>query len=197
MSRLRVETHYKTKLDLSKPYIFVANHQSMIDIPIAALAVPCPFGFAAKIELAKIPFLGHAIKYSPSVFLDRSNPRAALASIKRAGESIRAGTSIIIYVEGGRSFQKTLGEFKKGAFLLAIEAGVPLVPLVIQDSCMLVNQRIGEARRGTAHVIVGEPISLEGVGRKDVKELMSRVKSVIQHELESDFPSMPVEHHNA
>ncbi len=194
---IRVKTHYRARLESGRPYIFIANHQSLLDIPVAALAVPCPFGFVAKIELAKIPFLGHAIKYSPSVFMDRSNPRASMASIHRAAESIRAGNSVIIYAEGGRSYQKAMSDFKKGAFLLAVEAGVPLVPLVVQNTYTIVNERIGEARRGIVHVIVGEPISLEGVRRKDLNQLMQQVKSIMQDELDAEFPDIPVPHSSA
>jgi 1-acyl-sn-glycerol-3-phosphate acyltransferase len=120
-----------------------------------------------------------------------------MASIDRAAESIRDGNSVIIFVEGGRSYQKAMSEFKKGAFVLAIKAGVPLVPLVSQDTYAVVNERTKEARKGTVHVIVGEPISLEGVRRKDLNQLMLNVRSIMQSELDSDFPENPVPHNQA
>ena len=187
LTGLRIQVHHRADVTDLGPVIFVANHQSVLDIPFAAKAVPVPFGFVAKSELARVPFLGHAIRYSPSVFLDRSNPRESIASIRNAGASIRKGSSVIIYPEGSRSYSQELGPFKKGAFLLAIEAGVPLVPLVIHDSCKCLNERDGWGRRGTVHVTVGEPIELEGVGRGDLNALMHRVRSTMLAELKAGF----------
>lgn len=181
---IRVETQYRCRLNPSGPYIFVSNHQSFLDIPVSALAVPCPFGFVAKAELARIPFLGQAIKYSPSVFMDRSNPRKSLESMQKAADAIKGGTSVIMFPEGGRSYQRALRPFKKGAFVLAIRAGVPLVPVVIKDAYRVLNEKKRFARRGTVHVVVGEPISLEGMSRKDIPDLMERVGTIMRRELD-------------
>lgn len=185
---IKVETRYLTRLDTSQPYIFISNHQSFLDIPIAALAIPCPYGYVAKIELARIPFLGSAIKYSPSVFVDRSNPRKAVESMLKAADAIRGGTSVVMYPEGGRSYCRTLRPFKKGAFVFAIQAGVPIVPIIIKDAYRILNEREKSATKGTVHVIVGKPISLDGLSRKDAPELMNRVASIMRRELEPETP---------
>jgi 1-acyl-sn-glycerol-3-phosphate acyltransferase len=183
-TRIKVETTYRAELDPSRPYVFIANHQSFLDIPVSAIAVPCPFGFVAKIELSRIPFLGHAIRYSPSVFIDRSNARKSLESMMTAASAIRSGTSVIVYPEGRRSFSRTLRPFKKGAFVLAVEAGVPVVPVVICDTYRVLNEKERSAKVGTVHVVVGDPIFLEGMSRKDIPELMENVAGFMRQELE-------------
>lgn len=187
---IRVETHYRTKLDTSRPYIFISNHQSFLDIPLAALVIPCPYGYVAKVELARIPFLGFAIKYSPSVFIDRSNPRKSIMSMLKAADAIRGGTSVVLYPEGGRSYSRSLRPFKKGAFVLAIQAGVPIVPIIIKDAYRILNEKKKSATKGTVHVVVGEPISLDGLSRKDAPDLMNRVASIMRRELEPDLPHL-------
>jgi len=188
LTGIKIETRYRGQLDTDQTYIFISNHQSFLDIPITALAVPCPYGWVAKIELARIPFLGFAIKYSPSVFLDRSNPRKSVESIMKAAEEIRGGTSVVMYPEGGRSYSRVLRPFKRGAFVLAIQAGVPLVPIIIKNAYQILNEKEKSATKGTVHVIVEKPISLDGLSRKDIPELMNRVASIMRRELEPDIP---------
>jgi 1-acyl-sn-glycerol-3-phosphate acyltransferase len=180
---IRLKYHRTERLDCSRSYVFVANHQIGLDIPLIALAVACPFGFVAKAELARIPFLGQAISYSPSVFVDRSNPRGTYESMRKAGENIRNGTSVIIFPEGARSYRREMGPFQKGAFLLALEAGVPIVPVTIIDAYEVVNEEKRMARPGVVHVVVGAPIPLEGMTRRDLPEVMETVRSAIERPL--------------
>ncbi|HEX7070576.1 MAG TPA: lysophospholipid acyltransferase family protein, partial [Rhodothermales bacterium] len=134
---IRVEVDDQAKLDPDKPYIFVSNHQNSLDILALAAALPYPFGFIAKAELERVPFLGFAIRNSASVLINRSDPRSSLESIRLAGERIRGGNSVQVFAEGSRSYAATVAPFKKGAFLLAVEAGVPLVPVAIVDAYRL------------------------------------------------------------
>lgn len=183
---IRIKYERRAKLDCSQPYVFASNHQILLDIPINAIAVPCPFGFVAKAELKRMPFVGQAIRYSPSVFLDRSSPRKSLESMRRAGDTIRKGHSVIIFPEGSRSYRCELLPFKKGTFLLALEAGVPIVPITIRNAYLIFNEKSKLARPGKIHVVVGAPISLEGVTRRDIPDLMARVFREIEAELATD-----------
>src|SRR5690606_42143070 len=106
--------------------VLFSHHQNLLDILASSAALPYPFGVVAKAELAKVPFLGFAIRKSASVFIDRSDPRSAVSSLQAAGEPIRAGTSVLLFVEGTRSYSGRLQPLKKGAFHVATEAGVPM-----------------------------------------------------------------------
>ena len=177
---IRLECRRAQKLDCGASYVFAANHQIMLDIPLSALAVDCPFGFVAKGELARVPFLGWAIKASPSVLVDRSNPRSTYESMKQAGENIRAGTSVIIFPEGARSYSREIAPFQKGAFLLALEAGVPIVPVTIVDAYEVLDEKRRVARPGVVRIEVGRPIPLKGMTRKDLPALMQTVREAIE-----------------
>ena len=102
-SGIRVDVDVQTKLDPDQSYVFISNHQNLIDILALAGYLPHSFGFVAKKELAKVPFLGLAIRQSASIFLDRSEPRKAVQSLQRAGEQIRRGMSVLLFAEGTRS----------------------------------------------------------------------------------------------
>jgi len=185
---VRLACRQHGRLDCGRSYVFAANHQIMLDIPLVSLAIDCPFGFVAKAELARVPFLGQAIRSSPSVFVDRSDPRSTYRSMQQAGENIRGGTSVIIFPEGARSYERTMGPFQKGAFLLALEAGVPIVPVTILDAFQIQNENTRLARPGTIHIVIGEPIPLEGLTRRDLPELMETVRRAIDRPfLEEDL----------
>ncbi|GIV62653.1 MAG: hypothetical protein KatS3mg044_1519 [Rhodothermaceae bacterium] len=180
---VRLQVTCRAPLQPDQPYLFAANHQNALDIPILAASLEHAFGFVAKAELEKVPFLGAAIKHSPSVFVDRRDPRRSLASIRRAGERIRDGNSVLIFPEGERTFDGRMTSFKKGAFILAVEAGVPIVPVTIRDAWTVLDERRRVAWPGTVHVVVGTPIPLAGKTRRDIPALMATVRERIEAEL--------------
>lgn len=183
LSGLRVRVRDRSRIDSDRPCVFVSNHQNLLDILALSAALPYPFGFVAKAELARVPFLGLAIRNSASVFIDRSDPRSAVSSLREAGERIRGGNSVLMFVEGTRSRGPELQPLKKGAFAVAVEAGVPMVPVTIIDA----YKRMDEARRllrgGTIHIDIGEPISLEGMTRRDIPDLMATTRERLSAQL--------------
>lgn len=182
---LRVELTEAAPLDPSQPYVFVANHQNALDIVAIAARLPYPFGFVAKGELSHMPLIGFALRHSASILLDRSEPRRALEGMKEAAQRIREDNSVLIYPEGERSYAAAMGPFKKGAFLLALEAGVPLVPLVVCDAYQHLDERRYIGRPGRMHVVVGEPIPTAHLRRRDVPELMDQVRTRMQQMLDA------------
>lgn len=180
---IRVRVTERARLDPEQPYVFVANHQNLLDILALAAGLPHPFGFVAKAELARVPFLGFAIRNSASVFLDRSDPRRSIESLQEAGARIRSGTSVLVFPEGARSYAAALQPLKKGAFAVAVEAGVPLVPVTILGAYRLMNEQTKTSRPGTIHIVVGTPISIEGRRRRDIPEIMERVQQQMESEL--------------
>lgn len=180
---IRTRVIDRASLDRSKPYVFVANHQNLLDILALSAALPYPFGFLAKEELSRVPFLGFAIRNSASVFIDKSDPRRALVSLKAAGERIRNGMSVLVFAEGTRSYRPELQRLKKGAFAVAVEAGVQMVPVTVVDAYRLMNEKKRLVRSGTIHIVVGEPIDIEGSHRRDIPDLMDTVRNRLTTEL--------------
>ncbi|GAB5520249.1 MAG: lysophospholipid acyltransferase family protein [Rhodothermales bacterium] len=183
LSGFRLTVHQETPLDPEQPYVFVANHQNLLDIMILLAGIPEAFGFIAKTETKRIPFIGLALQQSPSIFLDRSDPRRAVASLQEAGERIRQGNSVLIFPEGSRSYSDTLQPFKKGAFQVAVAAGVPLVPATIHDSYQVMNEKRFMARPGRIHLTIGTPVSMEGKKRSDLPQVMATVHEVMSDAL--------------
>lgn len=181
---IRVEATLRADLDPEQPVIFVANHQNELDIVTVLAGIPWPFGFMAKAALRKVPVLGKMLEETVCLLVDRSDPRRAVQSMKEAAARIREGNSVLVFCEGERSFSRALLPFLRGAFVIAVEAGVPLVPVTVIDNYRLVDERRFLARVGTAHLVVGEPIPTEGKTRADVSALMDEVRSVMQAELD-------------
>lgn len=183
LSGMRVKVCEQVALDPDQSYVFAANHQNMLDIFILSGKLPYPFGFVAKEEVRRVPVIGTAMRHAPSVFVDRSNPRAAIASMKVAGQQIREGNSVLIFPEGHRTYAPSLLPFKKGAFMLALEAGVPIVPVTIVNSYSLMDERKFIARPGKMQLSVGSPISVDGLRRSDIPTVMNQVRAQLEAEL--------------
>ncbi len=114
--------------------ILVANHQSLVDIPLLIAAFDREVRFLAKSELGRIPVFGRSMRAAGNLFVDRDDPRDAVRVIREAGGAMRRGEMIVIFPEGTRSADGTIGEFKAGAFLIARKAGAPLVPVYVGGS---------------------------------------------------------------
>jgi 1-acyl-sn-glycerol-3-phosphate acyltransferase len=181
---VRVRVEERIRLPRDRPYIFVSNHQSLLDILALSAALPYPFGFVAKEELKRVPFLGYAIRNSACVFIDRSDPRASIESLRKAGQRIRKGNSVLVFAEGTRSHGPDLQSFKKGAFALAIEAGVPVVPVTVVDAYRLMDERRKAVRPGVLRIVLGEPLSMEGLRRKDIPDAMGEVRARVDAALQ-------------
>ena len=181
---VKVESEVRARLAPGQPAVFVANHQNELDIVTMLVGIPHPFGFMAKAEMRRVPLLGSVLKRTACLFVDRSDPRRAVQSIREAAERIREGHSVLIFCEGGRSFSPELRPFHRGAFVLAVEAGVPLVPVVTLDNYRLIDERRAVGRVGTARMVVGAPVPVAGRTRADVPALMDEVRRAMQAELD-------------
>lgn len=180
---VRVVSEVRAEMAPGQPAVFIANHQNELDILTCAAGIPFPFGFMAKAELRNVPVIGAVIGRTACLFVDRSQPRLAAESLREAAQRIRGGNSVLIYVEGARSWSPRLLPFLKGAFVLAVEAGVPLVPVTQLDNYRVLDERRFASRPGTVHLVVHEPIPTAGLRRSAVPELMDRVREVMEAEL--------------
>jgi 1-acyl-sn-glycerol-3-phosphate acyltransferase len=173
-----------------KPFILVANHVSWFDIFAIAGMLPVDFHFVAKKELEKIPVFGLAWRVAGHISIDRSNRESAARSLRKAGEQMREQKSVVvIFAEGTRSRSGRLLPFKKGAFVLAQETGIPIIPTVVTGSFDIMRPDTFVVRPATIHVYMEPPIDPAGL-KGDA--LVERVREVFVRRLE-ETDSLPPE----
>ena len=167
------------KVPVEGPVIFMSNHQGNFDILALCSGIPRQFAWIAKEELFAIPVFGHSMRRGGYIPLDRSDGRSAMRSIEAAAALIRSGRSVVIFPEGTRTADGALLPFKKGGFLLAAKAGVPIVPLTINGSAAVNPPKRLELYPGTITIRFADPIpSAEGGGARS-EQLMEQVRTAI------------------
>ncbi|MCL2314122.1 MAG: 1-acyl-sn-glycerol-3-phosphate acyltransferase [Proteobacteria bacterium] len=158
--------------------VFASNHQSTVDIPALLSVLPLNVRFIAKHVLGYIPFLGWYLHLAGFILINRSSRPKAIQQLSRAAERIRAGTSIIVFPEGTRSKTGEVLPFKKGAFMLALKAGVPICPIAIEGSCKLMPKNSWDIHPGPVHIKIGPPIYTVDYRDKPI-ELVNHVRNLI------------------
>jgi 1-acyl-sn-glycerol-3-phosphate acyltransferase len=176
VTRLQVEAVGLERLQSDRPYVFAANHASFVDIWVLLAWLPGSVRFIAKRELFAIPLFGAALRATGQIALDRQHLDSATQSYGEAAGEVRGGRSVIVFVEGTRSRDGRLQEFKKGAFVLAIEAGVPLVPVFVRGTHRVLPRGSLWLRRGAVGLVVGQPVSTDGFTYADRDELLTRTR---------------------
>jgi len=179
VSGARLQREPLPDVDWSRPHIFVMNHQSNLDIPVAFAALPSNLRFVAKHSLLYVPFLGWYMWITGMIFVNRSHRARAVASLRRAGERIRAGANILAFPEGTRSRDGKIHPFKKGPFALALEAQVPVVPVAIEGSGAVQPAQGWWVHPGVIRVKVGRPIPTAGRSPDDRDALAREVRDAI------------------
>ncbi len=179
VSGVRVEIHGLANRPSDRACIYMANHQGNFDIPVLLGRLPVQFRWLAKAELFKIPIFGRSMRSAGYIGIDRSNREAAFASLDQAAETIRAGTSIMIFPEGTRSRDGALLPFKKGGFVMAVEAGVPVVPIAITGTHAIMPKGRWMIRRGDVRVRLMPSIDTAVYSRETKDDLMARVRAAI------------------
>lgn len=159
--------------------IYCVNHQSAMDIPVLFVHLPVQFRFLAKRPLFNLPFLGWHLSRSGHIPVDRGQPRKAFRSFDQAAERIRSGVPVVLFPEGTRSRDGELHAFKGGSFYLALEAGVPIVPITLNGTRHVHEPDTLHVRSGQTEMIIHPPISTAGLTSQDVDALSARVRSCI------------------
>jgi len=177
---VKIEVDNRAKLVADQPYVFVANHASSLDIWAMFLVIPRRMRMIAKKQLARIPLFGWGMWAGRFIFIDRQNGVAARRSIDLAGERIHNGESVLLFPEGTRTRDGSLGPFKKGSFHLAVKAGVPIVPVALRGTRELMPRGSILLRAGTVKAIVGEPIATQGLSDEERATLNERVRAIIE-----------------
>jgi 1-acyl-sn-glycerol-3-phosphate acyltransferase len=185
LAGVRVETVGLNKLDMSRPYIFMSNHVSNLDPPIQIPALPKRTSVMVKKELFKVPILGQAMRMGELVPVDRGNRDAGIEAVRAAKEVIGHGLNMTIYVEGKRSFDGKLLPFKKGPFYLALECGVPVVPMTIVGTHYAMPKTRFAIKPAKVQVIFHDPIDPKDFGTRE--DLMEKVRAAIDGGLPEEY----------
>ena len=171
------------KLDPNKSYMFVANHTSMADIMLMLVAVKNPFVFVGKQELTKIPLFGFFYKRT-CILVDRSSAKSRQAVFLRAQRRIKQGSSICIFPEGGVPEEHiVLDSFKDGAFRLAINHNIPVVPITFYDNKKRFSYTFFSGSPGKMRAKIHKFLPTEGLSIEDTKSLNEKARSIILKDL--------------
>ena len=184
---VRAEVDGLQRLVPGRTYLFVANHQSIYDIPILFWSLPYQLRIIAKESLGHFPFLGWHLRRTGHMLVDRRRPdRGAIFSW--ASGLTSKGLSLIVFPEGTRSRDGRVGRFKGGSFYMALEAGMPVVPLSIVGSRHVMLKGRLATYPGRVRLILHDPIDTSGLSGTDPKAFAERVRQVITPCAESDVP---------
>jgi len=174
-----VETRGKSNIDKTQSYVIVSNHQSQYDIFVLYGWLGIDFKWVMKQELRKVPALGIACEKIGHIFIDRSNTEAALRSLQEAKSKIVNGTSVIFFPEGTRSKDGKLGNFKKGAFKMALDLGIPILPVTISGTREILPTRSIDLFPGRARMTIHPPVDISGYDNSNVRDLMEKTREII------------------
>ena len=174
----------KENIPMDRPCVFYANHQGYADIVVMLKATEGnQIGFIAKDSLEKLPYFGKWIRALHGVFIKRGDAKAALRSIQAGVNELKDGYSLVIFPEGTRSHGHEMGEFKAGSFKLATKAKVPVVPVTIDGSYHMFEDRSIITSGAEVNMIIHPPIETADLDRKEASELHTRVENIIREGL--------------
>lgn len=180
LAGVKVRIEGEENLQKDQTYIFVGNHVSQFDIFSFQGYFPHDFRWIAKKELFKIPLFGPAMLRTGIIPIDRSHGREAMKSLNRAAEQIAKGRSVLIFPEGTRSADGQLQPFKTGAIMLAIKAGVPVVPIGFINTREILPKGKSLAKSGEVTIRIGKPVSTDHYKPKDKQELANHLHGLVE-----------------
>ena len=184
LSGVSVKVRGLELLDPKQTYVFVSNHRSYLDTATMFIYTGRRIGLLAKKELLKVPVLGVGMGFVNVMAIDRTNRESAIRTTEAAAKRIQSGVSFAVFVEGTRAKPGELLSFKKGAFYMARQAGVPVVPVALKNSDVLMGKGTGEARSGTLEMVILPPVETRTMlTDEDMNRLISDVRQSIGAEL--------------
>jgi 1-acyl-sn-glycerol-3-phosphate acyltransferase len=180
---IRVKVTGIDKLNANESYIVAANHQSIFDVFAMYGWLPNIFKWIMKAELRKIPLVGKACESAGHIFIDRSNPIAAQKSLKKAENQLVNGVSVVIFPEGTRTMTGEMTRFKKGAFRIATDLSLPILPVTIKGSFECMPRNTIYVRPGTIEMIFHNPIDVKKFTADQTPELIKQTWNIINEDL--------------
>lgn len=187
MLLIPVEVKGKENLHKRTSYVFVPNHQGAFDIFLIYGFIGRNFKWMMKKSLRKIPFVGKACQSAGHIFVDRSGPKKVHETIQRAKSSLVNGVSLVVFPEGARSFTGHMGKFKKGAFQLADELQLEIVPITIAGSFQVMPRTSKWVHRHSLTLIIHDPICPKGSGNEDIFALRDEAYKVVMSGLPAEY----------
>ena len=182
---IRVKVTGQEKLDSQQSYVFLANHQGYFDIFLIYGYLGHNLKWMMKEYLKKLPFVGYACMKSKQVFV--GNTLASIQeTVRLAQQTLREGMSLVIFPEGTRTYDGKMQPFKKGAFTLANEIGLPIVPMTINGSFHVFNRKAKMVHFGQLSLTVHDPITAEERKGQPTKKIMEKAYDIINSDLKTD-----------
>jgi 1-acyl-sn-glycerol-3-phosphate acyltransferase len=176
----RLHVHGTAHVEPGRPYVYMANHSSLIDTPALFACLPYQFKIMAKKGLFYVPFLGWHLWSSGNFAVDRGDARKTARSLRRVIDGVRGGKSLAVFPEGTRTADGSLQEMKRGAFKIAMRAGVPIVPVTIRGTFELLPRTTLAPRPGRVDVFIGAPIDTTGYTEQTLGDLVSITRQAIE-----------------
>ncbi len=180
---VRVKINGLDKLNPHQSYVFALNHQSIFDIFVVYGWLPFIFKWMMKAELRKIPFIGKACESAGHIFINRSNSMDAKHSLEKAEAQLKNGVSLVVFPEGTRTRTGEMGIFKRGAFRVATDLSLPVVPVTIRGSFERLHHSSFNVLPGTIELFIHEPIDVAPFLPDHTAELIQKTWDVIHSAL--------------
>ena len=178
---IRLDISGRETVDRKKPSVFMANHLSFLDGPLLFLVIPQSVRVILKKEIFRIPIVGWAMKFVGFVPVDRKGRKSGRISIEQATRSIiEKGYSYLIFPEGTRSLDGEMQAYRRGAFYLAVNSQVSIVPITLEGSYELMPKGCFFAKKGTVRVVFHEAVAVQDCGEKDIPRLIETVQKLIR-----------------
>jgi 1-acyl-sn-glycerol-3-phosphate acyltransferase len=181
---VRVSVSGLEHLTPGRSYVLASNHQSLYDTPIIFASVPLQLRIIAKDSLGRIPFLGWHLRRTGHLLVDRRNPGSDI--MQKMRRLVSESHSLIVFPEGTRSVDGTIGRFKRGSFVVALDAQLPVVPVTVVGSRLVMQKGRIMVRPGDVRLVVHAPIPTAGLGRDDVNAFAERVRTAVTETLNSE-----------
>lgn len=185
---ISIEVEGLEYLEPGRSYIVLSNHQSLLDIPVTLAAVPRTIRFVAKKELLKTPAFGAALRRSDHIVIDRKDPRSAMTTLNSAMALCSEGICVLFYAEGSRSDDGKVKAFKKGGVMMAIQSGLPIVPLSVSGTRKFLPKGCAVVRPGgKVRLTFAQPIETSGLTLESREEVNARVRQQVIENYREEF----------
>ena len=183
MTLVKVKVEGRENIDPATSYVFVANHQSAYDIFTVYALLHHNFRWMMKKPLERIPLVGYSCKVSGHIFVDNSSPSAVRETMQTAEKRLAGGMSVVVFPEGSRTLDGRMHAFRRGAFALAVEFGLPVVPITIDGAYRVMRRTAWLPRPGRIILTIHKPIEAPENGRHELAELMEKSHKAIESAL--------------